>query len=226
LKLRPADRENLSARVEQELRRALMAGQFRPGDRLNIRDLAARLDTSATPVREALFRLIAERALEFRPGHSIRVPMPSRGRYLELRTIRLAVEGLAAREAAGQVTDKEIEHLARVYARYRKAKDGGHYEAALDFNQQFRFGVYQAARMPNLMSIIEGLWLQIGPFFNFLYPPLPTDPEYNQEYLDALEGLRRRDAAQVQQAIERAIMAGSGRLLAQLDRIEGAAAAP
>lgn len=40
--------------------------------------------------------------------------------------------------------------------------------AALAGNRGFRFGLYEAARMPVLLDMIERLWLQIGPTLNFL----------------------------------------------------------
>ena len=56
--------EPLHENVYQEIRRNLIAGQFQPGEAVTLRGLAAKLGTSAMPVREALRRLVAERALD------------------------------------------------------------------------------------------------------------------------------------------------------------------
>jgi len=56
-------RDTLRLRVYGALARGLMGGMFTPGEAVSLRTLAARLGTSAMPVREAVSRLIAERAL-------------------------------------------------------------------------------------------------------------------------------------------------------------------
>ena len=66
-----------------------------PGQRFTLRGLAAAIGTSAMPVREAVTRLAAEQALEVLPNRAIRVPLMTRERFLELRTIRLQLECLA-----------------------------------------------------------------------------------------------------------------------------------
>jgi GntR family colanic acid and biofilm gene transcriptional regulator len=215
--LKQPPRENLTSFIEQELRRALMSGRLHPGERLNIRSLARRLGTSPTPVREALFKLVAERALEGRPGHFLQVPVPTRERYLEICAIRKAVEGLATETAIQHVTDAQIARLERLNAKFQQAKIDGHYQLALEINCQFRFGIYQLARMPTLVAIIEGLWLQIGPFFNLLYPPQPTDPGHVHDYEGTLAALRDRNGPAARRAIERSIDAGTTLLMAHFD---------
>ena len=61
----PIARDNLTTRVYEELRRAMMEGRFWPGHRFKIRDLAASLQVSETPVREALMQLVREKGLRW-----------------------------------------------------------------------------------------------------------------------------------------------------------------
>ena len=63
---KPISRENLSTQLYGNLRTALMDGQYAPGQRLTISGVAEEYGTSITPVREAVFRLVSERALEMR----------------------------------------------------------------------------------------------------------------------------------------------------------------
>ena len=57
------DNSSLSDRVYAALRLALLSGKFMPGETLSLRTLAASLGTSPMPVRAAVQRLIAEKAL-------------------------------------------------------------------------------------------------------------------------------------------------------------------
>ena len=95
----PAD-TSLRSQVYDSLRDALTAGRFTPGQKLTFRFIAGTLGVSLTPVREAVRRLVAEGAFEMRPNRSVRVPLMTRDKILELRDIRMAVEGLATEKAA------------------------------------------------------------------------------------------------------------------------------
>ena len=75
----------------EALRQALISGQFVPGQKLTLRALAGALGMSVTPVREAIHRLTAERALEASANRSVHIPPMTREKILELRDIRLAV---------------------------------------------------------------------------------------------------------------------------------------
>src|SRR5262249_30208271 len=68
------ERDTMRVRVYRALARGLMAGMFKPGEAVTLRTLATRLGTSAMPVREAVSRLIAERALILLPNRSVIVP--------------------------------------------------------------------------------------------------------------------------------------------------------
>jgi len=87
--------DNLQEQLYQNLRQALLSGRFQPGERLKIRDLADEWGTSPMPVRAALQRLVAEGALEGEPQRSLRVPVMTRERYLQILQVRQSLEGLA-----------------------------------------------------------------------------------------------------------------------------------
>ena len=90
-------RSNLTAQVYAVLSDALLEGRLPPRQRLKIRNLAAALHVSETPVREAVMQLVRERGLELQANRSLRVPRLSASQYLELRAIRLELEGLEVR---------------------------------------------------------------------------------------------------------------------------------
>ena len=212
-------RETLSTHVERGIREALMAGRFQPGERLNIRALATMLGTSATPVREALSRLAAEGAIDMVPNQSVRVPEFSDERFEELKLIRMAVEGLAAEQAAASITAAEIATLEQLLADYIAAAHANRTDKSLGFSKQFRFGIYAAARMPNLLRMIEGLWARSAPSFRFMYVASAIDLELEGVYADAVTALKRRDGPAARRAIEHAIAIGTDRLKANPPRV-------
>ncbi|MCW2241121.1 GntR family transcriptional regulator [Azospirillum canadense] len=163
------DRETMGARVYRDLRNLIMAGQVSPGDRLTIRTLAAALGTSMMPVRDAITRLAAEQALEVLPNRTVRVPIMTRARFEEVRTIRLMLEGHAVETAAAIVTDEALARIGALHEEFTAEHNTGDPDPAalIRINKDFHFRIYEAAAMPALLQIIEGLWLQIGPVLNF-----------------------------------------------------------
>ena len=65
----------LHDRVYEEIRRALMAGQFEPGEKVISRKLAAAPAAADMPVRTAMSRVIAEGRLLRRPNGTVCVPL-------------------------------------------------------------------------------------------------------------------------------------------------------
>jgi DNA-binding GntR family transcriptional regulator len=154
----------LRRRVYGQLAAAIRAGKFAPGEQVTIRGLAELLGTSTMPVREAVTRLVSERALEVLPNRSMRIPPLSRERLEELTHVRCALEGHAAALAAKFVTPAEFTVIREANERYGRAHDCGDLRSTLSANEDFHFATYRAARSPLLVSMIELLWLQSGPY--------------------------------------------------------------
>lgn len=219
-KLRNLERVNLMSEAYKELRRGLMTGRFLPGLKLNIRDLAAAMNISPTPVREALVQLAAEGALSQVAGRSFRVPSMTPEDYVELRDLRLNLEGVGAAEAALKIDEAAIVHLEQVHDRLVQAKAAQDFKSALIWNQEFHLRVCAEARMPRLLRIVEGLWLQMGPLLNMLYahrPMFPTPtPESRHAHVTMIEAFRARDGEAARRAMQSDIAGGSDPILANL----------
>ncbi len=213
-------RNSLNAQCYDVLSRALLEGRLRPRQRLKIRDLAAILTVSETPVREAVMQLVRERALALQTSRSLTVPRLSAVQYLELRRIRLELEGLAAKEAAAHITRRDIARLEALHAKLVRAERDGDPAAAVRLNWHFHAELYRVAEMPELFNIIQGLWLRTGPLLTFQYPHAPPTYPGRHRHLDILEALARGDGAAVRQAVcDDTVEGGAGllRLLTDLD---------
>ncbi|MDF1585511.1 GntR family transcriptional regulator [Marinimicrococcus flavescens] len=213
--LLPIRRESLSEQAYRQLREALMRGGFKPGQRLVLRSLARELGISATPVREALFRLVSEQALSLDERGSVLVPVLDRERFAEIRDLRLELEGRGAFRAAELADEAGIEELAAIHERMRQAKAAGDTAATLLENERFHFKLCALARLPVLYRIVESLWMQSGPLLNRLYEMPAATPPDRHEHLAVLAGLRDGDGAAARAAIQRDI-ADNGRLLIEL----------
>jgi len=214
----PAARLAMHQSVYQELRRAIVAGRWPPGKVLTIRALAAELGTSPMPVREALHRLVAERAIEGRPNRTIALPRLTSAEFMEIAQIRAELEGLAAAMACETMTDDRLAELVAINDRYRDTggRDG---RAALEANRAFHFTLYQGAGMPTLVAMIEGLWVRIGPVLNFTVrgAKLSIGLRHHGEILQALAD---RDALMTRAALAADILEAASYIADALDEGE------
>lgn len=199
-------RQSLSEQLYQSLRLALMNGQYEPGERLTISGLAEEYGTSITPVREAIFRLVSERALQMRAATSFQVPRFDTAQLLEVQAIRIELEGRAAYEAAGRITPKELDELRAIHAKFIAAAARDPAKASI-LNRDFHFALLRMSNMPLLMGLCENMWTLIGPLLRLFHIRMPvreiaSDEHKHHELLDALAaGDQERSRKAIQEDI-------------------------
>lgn len=218
--IRRIDHETMSQRVYRDLRELIMGGQVQPGQRLTLKSLSEGLGTSQMPVREALRQLAAEGALEFLPNKSVRVPVMTRSKFLELLAIRQAVEGLAVEQAAERITAEELAQVTAHHDSFRDEINRPHPDvsAVIEANMRFHFAVYRAAHMPSLTTLIEGLWLQVGPVLNLDMRSGSrrlTEGPAQRHHQDLLKALQAHQAQKARQALTNDLTTAANFILSQ-----------
>ena len=206
-------RHTVQDAVYRQLRRALMAGRYDPGQRLTIALLAGAFGVSHMPVREALRKLVAEGALEQNANGSVGVPTVRQDRLDDLIRARLALEGLAAQLAGERAGPAVVEDAERLRKHHKAAgvKDGV-YES-LSRNQDFHFAIYRASGSEVLPHLIEELWLRFGPYMRMLSHHLGTTigtagfQNGASFHTEAVSALERRDGPDLRRCIEADISA-------------------
>ena len=159
----------LAEKAYEKIRSGLISAHFAPGEVLRIRGLADEYGISATPVREALQRLVAENALEMQPNKSFKVPVLSIERFEEVRRIRLALEPMAAELACPNIATRDKSTLVSLV---EKMDQSIHELKRDDYtvqNERFHFLIYENANSPLLLDMIRDLWVLVAPFFTRLY---------------------------------------------------------
>lgn len=198
------------------LRDAFTRGAFAPGDVLTLRDLAAQLGVSMTPVREAVRRLVAEGALVDTPNRKLMVPPFDARRAGDLMAARLAMEGLALDQAMDRVTPADLDALQQVLARVPDAP--GH-QPDLVANHDFHFTLYRVGGSEVLLPIVEALWLQYGAYLNLIINrPAASKIEEHVHHFELMEALRRKDRPAAHAALKADITRSFNFLLPQEKR--------
>ena len=110
-------RPRLGRKIAEALRRRILAGDFRPGERLIEDRLSAEFGVSRVPIREALRTLIADGLVEPTPTRGACVAELSRELACELAEVRATLEGLNARLAARRRKPELLARLREVLER-------------------------------------------------------------------------------------------------------------
>jgi DNA-binding GntR family transcriptional regulator len=103
--------------VYAELKRRILTLELKPGERIYEPAMAAALQVSRTPLREAIRRLISESLLEQQPTGGVLVPALDEAVISELYEVRAAMESLMARNASLNATPADIKALQGILAR-------------------------------------------------------------------------------------------------------------
>src|SRR5271168_762018 len=155
---------SLHTTVYAELRQRLLTGRIIPGVGLSTRGLAQELGVSQMPVREALSRLAAERAVEIRSKRKIIVPPMTRTRFDDLLRCRVLLEPEAARWALPMIDPKRLRRLKQADDHMEVCLQNGDVQGYMASNLDFHFTIYRAQPRQTLVQLIEILWLQFGPY--------------------------------------------------------------
>jgi DNA-binding GntR family transcriptional regulator len=103
--------------VYGELKRRILSLELKPGERIYEPAMAAALQVSRTPLREAIRRLISESLLEQQPTGGVLVPLLDEGVISELYDVRAAMESPMAREACSKATPEDLANLRGIVER-------------------------------------------------------------------------------------------------------------
>lgn len=199
--MRPILRGTLGDSAYGAIRSALAGGRLRPGEPLLLRPTARRFGISATPMREALQRLISERALAMDGRGTATVPTLTAAEVREIGALRADLEGRAAAWAAERAPIEAVEDFAEAHERVEARHAAGDIPGAVRANAEFHLTLCAMAGAPILLELVENLWVRSGPIlFHAIDRRLPRwGPGPHLALLAALEA---RDPAAARAAME------------------------
>ena len=208
--------ESLALQAYWHFRRQLMTGRYKPGQKIKLKEMSEQLGISATPIREALGRLVSEKALFQVDRRSVRVPVIDAERYKHIRDIRILLEGEGAERAALRAEPEEIARLEALHEQLCSAHETGDDATLMEANENFHRMLCSMAHMPVLLHMVENLWLQCGPIMNAFAGHPQRAPRERHAHLGVIHGLRERDPDLARRSIQTDIAHSSERILSYL----------
>lgn len=204
--------QRMGSMVYDVLRERMIRGAYPPGHKFTVRGVASELDVSTTPARDALNRLTTESALIFAGPKTLVVPTLSRAQLRDITVTRIALEGTATEYGARNANEEIVSKLNDIQILINESLAASRYHDALWHNKEFHFAIYSLCGMSGLLSIIETLWVRIGPTLINLYPEYAENRQGVHNHTVAIEALTEKDPTGVRAAIENDIREGHRKL--------------
>lgn len=152
----PVDSQRRTAHevVRDSLRRAILQGALPGGTRLVQADIAAQLDVSTTPVREALRDLATEGLIRLDAHRGAIVYEPDLDEVRDLYDIRKVLEAEAMKRAVRHITPEELAEAEHLQARMDEEPDP---VVWVDLNRRFHGILADAGRSARLSALLKNL---------------------------------------------------------------------
>lgn len=175
--------------VYHTLRELILFGEMTPGQPVTIQGLTERLGVGMTPVREAIRRLISDRALVFQGNRRVSVPQLTTHDLEQLGFIRKSIECELTFRAAGRIGSFELGQLNAIDQGLDQAIEAGDVTGYLVQNYRFHSTLYAASDAPILSDLADRLWLRFGPSLRVVCGRFGTQnlPDRHKDLLLALK---------------------------------------
>jgi len=186
--------KNLDAKVYSRLKSMILERKLLPGEKIPQEKLAQDLGISRTPLVSALKYLEKEKLVQSVPRRGFFVRLFTKQEMISIFELREVLEGLAARRAALNISDKETEQLRDFFQPYQGLTDITNIKAYAKEDRRFHHFLLEIGAKEFLKSILETYNIIIYSYQVISPEGLVQSPnESIQDHLAIIEAVSRRD---------------------------------
>jgi len=211
-------KSSLADKAHNQIKEWVVRYHLKPGARLHVSDLAHALKMSQTPVREALSMLEKEHLIEREPQKGFRVSTLSMQRVEDLYDLRIALEVLAARQAAMRMTPSDRKRITRLLAEVGRLIKNGNKQRMLELEQDFHLIILKASGNKPLAemgrAILDRIWIIQN--INLLTTDHLLDA--HPQHLNVLEAIKNGDSEKAAMLMHRHLTFAKEFVLSRLRR--------
>lgn len=193
--------ETLADRAYKEIKKAIIRGDFLPGDPLPEEGLASMLGISRTPIRKAISKLAFDGLVSLENGKMARIAVISAEDFQQYINLRKVLEVFSAEEAAPLVTNEMIGHLEMLMTNQKKAIEEKDLYTYVDLDSQFHLSIAEISKNGKLQDFIEQLHNQLTRYLVLSGTLSESAQEAHEEHLKIIEALKERNAKKAAEAV-------------------------
>jgi DNA-binding GntR family transcriptional regulator len=206
----------LSEDIAESIKAAIIKGKFKPGEKISEGDLAESMGISRTPLREAFRKLENEGFIEIIPRKGAMVTGVDPEEAYDLYEIKSTLEGLAARLAAENLKEKDIEKLEKINDELKDLIDQNDLEAFYKAHTRFHEGFVKQCGNERLIQMISNL---NDHFKRFGLVSLTLPGQYEnaiRQHTEIIEAFHDRDPGRAEEKVRKNVMTGGKVLIEHL----------
>jgi GntR family transcriptional regulator, rspAB operon transcriptional repressor len=133
----------------------ILTGAIRPGDIIDEKNIAAQLNVSRTPVREAVKRLSDEHLVEVIAQSATRAVRIDRNEIWQSYLTRRALEMESAAQAAPLMTQDHADRLSEILMQHARAVERRHFIEAIEQDDLFHRAITEVSGLSRMWQMIE-----------------------------------------------------------------------
>ncbi len=208
----------LSEDIAESIKKAIIRGKFKPGEKISEGELAESMGTSRTPLREAFRKLENEGFIEIIPRKGAVVTEIYPEEASDLYQIKSVLEGLAAKLAMSRITEKEIDKLEKINEDLKSLIDKNDIEMFYKTHQRFHEVFVKSCGNDRLIQMVRNLNDHFKRY-GIVSLTLPGQFENaTRQHAEIVEAFRQGDEKQVEAKVRKNVMTGGRVLVDHLSR--------
>lgn len=199
-------RLNATEQAYQAIRKNILTGEFKEGERLTETRLSDDLGLSRTPVREAIGRLVLEGFIERQSGYTTRVAHFPQDEAQQIYEIRRLMECYSVERAARLATEEDIAEMRQIHAAMKAdtpPRDEAASQRLTEANEAFHRAIVTAARSPRLTALMTtalDVSMVVRTYSMYTEQDLFRSLNHHSEIIEAIEARAPKWASSVMSA--------------------------
>jgi DNA-binding GntR family transcriptional regulator len=157
----PQKKETLKDWVTKELRKAIIGGRLKPGERLNESRIAKEMNLSKTPLREAINELISIGILVNEPFKGTMVKGLTKREAQELYSLRAVLESFALDLAFKRIGVHELQDLEGIVLEMEEVAKQQDLDRIIELDLKFHHYLVELSGHQTLLDIWEKIYGRI-----------------------------------------------------------------
>lgn len=186
---------SLSEQVYAMLRNLILTGAIKPGELIDEKGIAARLNISRTPVREAVKRLSEELLVHVVAQSATRASQLELATIREAYLIRRALEMESVSQAASVMNQVHADVLAAIIKKHVRAIEQKRYSDAIEIDDEFHAYIAMMNDLARLWRTVEVSKAQLDRCRHILLPQAGQAEKTIEQHRKILRGLNTGDPA-------------------------------
>ena len=214
---------SLTAVVQHEIERMILSGELGPGEHLNEKAVADKLQVSRGPVREACRALAELGFVRLIPNRGVFITQLTKADAIEVYDLRAGLTGLAASLLAPLATAEHLARLRGFVDEMELAAEAADFGKFYPLNLEFHDYIVRATGNGRLLKLYRGLVKEFHLFRRHGLVQRGALLESNREHRDIVAAIAARDSLRSYDVGARHVGNGKARMLRALDDLAKAA---